>query len=983
MMNYRKKLIEVAVPLPEINDASAFDKRPGIGPHPKGIHHWWARLPLPVARAVLFASVIDDPSANPEMFPDEEAQNAERERLFAVIRRMMQKQLHRHPEVYIQARTEMLKHCDGRLPQVLDPFAGGGSIPLEAERLGFAAHAGDLNPVAVLLNKCTLELAPRWADCPPVNPEARGKIGGTDGWFGSAGLASDVRYYGQHILEEARKRIGNFYPLAKVDTEMADNRPDLQAHVGKRLPVIAWIWARTVASPDPAARSVHVPLVSTFWLSNKGGGERWLAPIIDRRAGTWQFAVGAGAPQDPALVKAGTKIGRATFRCLLTDAPMSDDYIKAEGRAGRMGSRLLAVVAEGPRGRVYLPATIEHENAARQANSGWRPEFVIQGTTQYLGAKPYGMDQLFQLFTPRQLTALTTFSDLVKETLAELQRDGVLVQLGKQQAEEYARTVVTFLALALDRCADLSNALCRWDNSAAGQRVKNLFGRQAIPMIWDFAEANVLGETSVCWLSAVDICAESITTLCTLPALPGRARPIDAASPWDGVKDVLISTDPPYYDNIPYSNLSDFFYVWLRRTIGELHPDLFQTILVPKDPELVAAPERFGGDKHNAKEHFQAGFRRAFGRLREKMDSRFPLTVYYAFKQDDEESDSAEKVGSGSSGTKIDRTTGWETMLEALIGTGFQITATWPVRASQAWRMRAMGSNALASYIVLACRPRVATAPIATRREFIDALRGPIPEEKKRLVQELGRSDLSAIERQLIRQKLEENLPAAVAHLQKSNIAPVDLAQAAIGPGMAIYTRYSKVVDAEGKPLPVREALALINQTLDEVLAEQEGDFDAHTRWAVAWFEQSGFADGEYGIAETLSKAKNTSVSGLEHVGILKSKAGKVRLLRPDELSVDWDPVNDSRLTVWEAVHHLIRRLEKDGEAAAAELAGVLGGMAETARELAYRLYTICERKKRAQEALSYNALVQSWPEITRLAREGTKARPQQAGMFS
>ena len=979
----RKKLIEVALPLPEINDASAFDKRPGIGPHPKGIHHWWARLPLPVARAVLFASVIDDPTANPETFRDEEAQTAERERLFGIIRGMMQKQLHKRPEVYAQARTEMLKQCDGRLPQVLDPFAGGGSIPLEAARLGFGAHAGDLNPVAVLLNRCTLDLAPRWADRPPVNPEDRAKIGGADGWYGTAGLAADVRYYGRQVLERARGRIGHFYPLADVSPEMARNRPDLNAHVGKRLPVIAWIWARTVASPDPAARSAHVPLLSTFWLSNKKGGERWLDPVIERDARIWHLSVRAGAPPDPATVKAGTKTGRATFKCLLTDTPINDDYIKSEGRAGRIGTRLVAIVAEGPRGRVYLQAMPEHEEVARQATSGWRPEFVIQGTTQYLGAKPYGMEQLFQLFTPRQLTALTTLSDLVREIFADVRRDAGLAEVPKQDAEDYARTVVTFLALALDRCADLSNSLCRWDNSAAGQRAKNLFGRQAIPMIWDFAETNVLGETSVCWSNAVDICVDSIMTLCSTATVPGKARPIDAASVWDGLKDVLVSTDPPYYDNIPYSNLSDFFYVWLRRTIGDLHPDLFQTILVPKEPELVAAPERFGGDKQNAKEHFQVGFRDAFSRLREKLDTRFPLTVYYAFKQDDEESDSDGGLVTGKSDSKIDRTTGWETMLEALIGTGFQITATWPVRASQAWRMRAMGSNALASYIVLACRPRVAAAPIATRREFMDALSGPAPDEKTKLTRELGRPDLSPIERQSIRQRLEENLPAAVKHLQKSNIAPVDLAQAAIGPGMAIFTRYSKVVDNEGKPLRVREALALINQTLDEILAEQEGDFDADTRWALAWFEQSGFDEGEYGVAETLSKAKNTSISGLEHSGILKSKSGKVRLLRPAELASGWDPLKDSRLTVWEAVHHLIRKLEKSGESEAAELAGILGGMAETARELAYRLYTICERKKRAQEALSYNALVQSWPEITRLAREGKKGQPQQTGMFT
>ena len=946
----RKKLIEVALPLPEINDASAFDKRPGIGPHPKGIHHWWARLPLPVARAVLFASVVDDPSENPEKFRDEEAQTAERERLFAIIRGMMQKQLHKHPEVYAQARTEMLKQCDGRLPQVLDPFSGGGSIPLEAARLGFGAYAGDLNPVAVLLNRCTLELAPRWADCPPSNPEDRGRIGGTESWIGTAGLAADVSYYGRRILQRAREKLSHFYPSADITPEIAHNRADLEAYVGKQLPVIAWIWARTVASPDPAARSAHVPLVSTFWLANKKGGERWLDPIVDRVGGTWHFTVRTDAPEKPSVVKAGTKIGRATFRCLLTDAPISDDYIKVEGRAGRINTRLVAIVAEGQRGRVYLPAIPQHEEAARRAKSGWKPEFVIQGTSQYLGAKPYGMDQLFQLFTPRQLTALTTLSDFVREIHGDVQRDAALAGLRQQDAEDYARTVVTFLALVLDRCADTSNSLCRWDNSAAGQRVKNLFGRQAIPMIWDFAECNVLGDTSVCWLSAVNICVESVTTLCATASLPGHARPIDAASMWNGIKDVLISTDPPYYDNIPYSNLSDFFYVWLRRTIGDLHPDLFQTILVPKQPELVAAPERFDGDKENARQHFHAGFRRAFGGLREKMDPRFPLTVYYAFKQDDEETGAEQEVGGESNGVKIDRTTGWETMLDALVGTHFQITATWPVRASQAWRMRAMGSNALASYIVLACRPRPEDAPQTDRRSFVA--------------------------------ELKRELPIALKHLQQGNVAPVDFAQAAIGPGMAIYSRYSRIVEASGQPLAVRTALALINQTLAEALSEQEGEFDNDTRWAITWFEQHGFEAGDFGEAELLSKAKVTSIEGLHRAGIINRGGGKVQLLAPSRLAADWDPDHDNRLTVWEIVHQLIRIFESEGESGAAALAAKLGSKSEVARDLAYRLYSICERKKRAQEALAYNGLVQSWPEIVRLARETGTARTKQSGLF-
>lgn len=933
-----RKLIEVALPLPEINDASAYDKMPGIGPHPKGIHHWWARLPLPVARAVLFASVVDDPSSHPDRFPTEEDQARERERLFGIIRKMMQKQLHKHPEVYAEARTEMLRHCGGKLPPALDSFAGGGSIPLEAARLGFEAYAGDINPVAVLLNKCNLEIAPRWADHPPVNPEDRHKIGGTGGWRGTAGLAADVRYYGRVILERARERIGQLYPPVKITPETAAEYPHLKPYVGKELPVIAWIWARTVPSPNPAARGAHVPLMSTFWLSSKRGNEAWLEPVVDRAAGTWRFVVRIGAPKDRAVVKAGTKIGRATFRCLLTGDTIEDDYIKAQGKAGRMGVRLVAIVADAGRGRVYLPATEEHEAIAQRAKPQWKPEGSVPERLTGGTCAPYGFAQWGDLFTPRQLTAMVTLSDLVREVREDVQRDALAAGMSETEAREYARAVTTFLALALDRCACFNTALCRWGPS--NEKVMNLFDRQAIPMLWDFGEANILGESVGGWATCSNYVAECIETMTTFHG--GHGRPVDAARPWDGLRNVLVSTDPPYYDNIGYAALSDFFYLWLRRTIGDLYPDLFATILVPKEPELVAAPERFGGDKRAAKEHFELGLRRAFAQLREKMDPRFPLTVYYAYKQEDEESgeDGDEEEGLNEhAGNQVDRTTGWETMLTALNETGFQITATWPVRASQKWRMVSMGTNALASYIVLACRPRPEDAPQTDRRGFVT--------------------------------ELKRELPGALRKLQQGNIAPVDFAQAAIGPGMAIFSRYSRVLEPDGRPMTVRTALALINQVLAEVLTEQEDEFDNETRWAIAWFEQHGFEEGDFGDAELLTKAKVTTVSRLQEAGIVLARGGDVRLLRPVELPKDWDPDRDDRPTVWGAAHHLIRVYyhEKAGDAATAELVRKLGSRAELARDLAYRLYGICERKGRSQEAQAYNALVLGWPELARLAR--------------
>lgn len=933
----RKKLIEVALPLPEINDASAYDKMPGIGPHPKGIHHWWARLPLPTARAVLFASVVDDPEAHPEKWPTEEAQNKERERLFDILRRMMGKKLHEHPEVYTEAKVEMLKYCDGCLPPVFDPFAGGGTIPLEANRLGFEAHAGDLNPVAVLLNKCNLELAPRWANLPPVNPEDRQRIGGTDSWRGTHGLAADVRYYGRIVRERIIEKIGHLYPKAVLPKEYG----------GGEANVIAWIWARTVASPNPAAQGKHVPLISTYWLSSKGKNLAWLEPKVNKAARTYCFEVRTGNPKNRAVISTGTKLGRgAKFRCLLTDTPSSDGHIKSEAAAGQFGMCLLAVVAEGHRGKIYLPPKADHEVWARSAKPSGYPSEPLTYDSRYLTPPGYGMTSVDKLFTLRQLTALVTLSDLAKEIEADVRNDAMACKLSPEEVGAYASSVITFLALAIDRCTDFNNALCRW--SPTNEKVMNLFGRQAISMIWDFAEANIMGESVGGWATCCEYVADCIEVMTGSNRL-GHAYQIDAAAGLIGTNNLLVSTDPPYYDNVPYADVSDFFYVWLRRNIGDLYPDLFSTMLVPKMPELTASPQRFDGNKDRAKDHFETGFRKAFTSLRDKMDPHFPLTVYYAFRQDDEESGTVEE---NSTTGGVDLTTGWETLLEALVSSGFQITATWPVRASQTWRMRAMGSNALASYIVLSCRPRPVDALQTSSTQF--------------------------------RLELKRTLPPALRHLQQGNIAPVDFAQAAIGPGMAVYSRFSRILESTGKPMTVRTALGLINQTLTEVLSEQEDDFDPDTRWALAWFEQHGFGAGEFGSAELLSKAKVTSVPRLEQDGVIVSKGGEVRLLRPDELPSDWNPATDKHPTVWETTHHLLRvyHHEKVGDQATAELLRKLGARAEIARDLAYRLFSLCEKKKLSQEAQGYNALVLGWPEIARLAREQTTATPLQEGLF-
>jgi putative DNA methylase len=951
---HKKKLIEVALPLDAINKACAYEKMPGIGPHPRGLHLWWARRPLAAARAVIFAQLVDDPSAHPDLFPTKKKQEKERQRLFKIIEELVKWENTTNEKVLQQARDEIwqswrytcaenanhprAKELFGRhkLPAFHDPFAGGGALPLEAQRLGLESYASDLNPVAVLINKAMIEIPPRFAGRPPVNTESRkGKSLFQKTWRGAEGLTEDVRYYGKWMRNEAENRIGHFYPKIEVTAELAATRPDLKKYVGKKLTVIAWLWARTVKSPNPAFAQVDVPLIANFMLSTKKGKEAYVEPVIE--GGKYLFTVKVGEPKDVVAAKMGTKLSRgANFKCVMSGAPIAGDYIKAEGKAKRMGTRMMAIVAEGNRGRIYLPPTHEMEAVAYQAKPEWRPENELIGKCR--DQLPlYGMNTFSELFTTRQLVALTTFSDLVKETRERVYRDALVAGLiddGKSLdasgtgALAYAEAVGMYLAFALNRCADFSNSCTRW--VPGNQKVMNLFGKQAIGMTWDFPEAAILHETVGGFVPAAEFIAKCILKL---PAAGvANASQQDAATT-SLANAKVVSTDPPYYDNICYADLSDFFYVWLRRSLKIVFPDLFATLAVPKAEEIIASSYRHSS-KGKAEAFFLDGMTQAMQRLVEQTHPAFPVTIYYAFKQSETKGD----AGTAS--------TGWETFLGAAISAGFALSGTWPMRSEQEFRMIGMGANALASSIILVCRTRAADAPIATRREFITVLK--------------------------------DELPVALTHLQRGNIAPVDLAQASIGPGMAVYTRYTKVIDAEGKPLSVRDALALINQTLDETLIEQEGDFDADTRWALAWFEQSGFAEGEYGVAETLSKAKNTSVDGMVEAGILTSKGGKVRLLSPDELPADWDPETDKRLTAWEGVHQLIRSLESGGEGAAAALVAKLGSKAETARDLAYRLYTLCERKKRATEALSYNCLVQSWPEICRLARETDKPKPHQ-----
>ena len=764
-------------------------------------------------------------------------------------------------------------------------------------------------------------------------------------WSGAQGLAEDVRYYGRWMRDEAEKRIGHLYP--KIEShceEMVRERPDLKQYEGRKLTVIAWLWARTVKSPNPAFADVDVPLATTFMLSTKMGKEAYVEPAIEGQG--YRFTVNVGIPNDAESTKRGTKSGGSgsSFLCLMSGTPMPFDYLRTEAKQGRMGEKLMAIVAEGDRGRVYIAPTEEHEAIALSAAPENTPETDLPERALGFRVQQYGMKKWRDLFTPRQLVALTTFSDLVARAMEGVKRDygdaslpensrrvmtpaapdnDIPLRDGGDRATAYAEAVGVYLAFAVDKVSDRNSTVCAW--ATLREHARNTFGRQAIPMVWDFGESNPLSDSSGNFDGGIVSISSGLSSVA--PTVPGSAAQIDAQSHGVALARVF-STDPPYYDNVGYADLSDFFYVWLRRAVRSIYPDLFATLAVPKAEELVATPYRHG-NKEEAEKFYLAGMTEAMRRIAERSRPAFPVTIYYAFKQSETK---------GEAGTS---STGWETFLDAVIKSGFSVTGTWPMRTELGRRMVGMGTNALASSIVLVCRKRPESASLATRREFVAALRN--------------------------------ELPGALAALQSGNIAPVDLAQAAIGPGMAVFTRYAKVLDAQGNPVSVRDALALINQTLDEVLAEQEGEFDADTRWALAWFEQQGFDEGEYGVAETLSKAKNTSIDGIVEGGILASRGGKVRLLRPKELAGNWDPTTDARLTVWEAVHYLAHALESGGESAAATLVRQLGGLAEIARELAYRLYTTCERKNRNEEARSYNGLVQSWPEIARLSRESTQ----------
>lgn len=919
-----KKLIEVAIPLDDINAASAREKSIRHG-HPSTLHLWWARRPLATARAVLFASLVDAPSSHPEIWPTEEQQDAERQRLFGIMKELVQWENSNNEEVLEKARAEIRK-WNPKMPTLLDPFAGGGAIPLEAQRLGLKAIAADLNPVAVMINKAMIEIPPRFKDLPPVNPDDRATL--VDGaYHGAQGLARDIHYYGELLKQKAYEKIGHLYPTVKDPVS------------GEERTVIAWIWARTVKCPNPVCEC-EMPLVKSFSLSKKKGKEAYVEPITGDDRIRYKVRHGNGH------IHEGT-IGSHGAKCVCCGQEVPFDYIREESSGGRMGERLLAIVAEGDNCRLYLDANGEDEWLARSVADVDSVQTSLPEQALGFRVQRYGLKKHRQLFSPRQLLMLTTLSDLLPEIEKRIQADATRylsqdttkLQDGGKGAKAYSEAVAVYLSFVIDKLADWGSTLCGWNISREGLR--NTFARQALSMSWDYAEANPFSSSSGCVDNMLDGVVLAVENL---PPSNGGTTIQQNASQDNGLRNIMVSSDPPYYDNIGYADLADFFYVWMRRSLQHIYPNLFGTMVTPKKEELIATPFRFldtngkatAKSKAEAKEFFEHGMADVCKLLHEYAREDLPVTIYYAFKQ----SDTKNEQGKSSSG--------WETMLSAIIQAGFAITGTWPVRTERPGRTRDLESNALASSIVLVCRKRSTTIGDCSRKDFLRQLR--------------------------------RELASAIVKLQSASIAPVDMMQSAIGPGISVFSRYDHVLEADGTEMSVRTALQIINQELDTFFGGQSEGLDAETRFSIALYTQKGFSEMPFGEADVLSRAMNTSVARVAETGCIVSGKGIVRLTRRTELPPSkrgWKAEPD-----WMRLQRLAHAMEHDGIRGCAELLMPAIGSEEELKHLAYRMYQIADDRAESSEAAVYNNLVISWEDITARAQQMRDAQPKEQTLF-
>jgi len=903
-MEYKKKLIEVALPLEAINRESAREKSIRHG-HPSTLHLWWSRKPLATARAVLFASLVDDPSAHPDRFPTEEEQEKERQRLFGIIEELVKWENSNNEEVLNKAREEILKSTDGNPPPFYDPFCGGGSIPLEAQRLGLKAYAGDLNPVAVLITKALIEIPPKFANMPPVNPEVRSNLDFKNGWKGASGLAEDVRYYGKWMRDEAEKRIGHLYPKVELPAKFG----------GGEGTVIAWLFCRKIRCPNPAC-GVEMPLTSKFLLSQKQSRYVWARPVYKDKE--LRFEVTYSSKE----LIAGT-IDRRGAKCLHCGTPVTLEYIRAEGKNKKINNVLMGIVVEGNRQRLYLTAKNEHY-PCHIDYTDFLMDIEMTPISGYFNPPIYGYDTLGSMFSDRQRKALECFTNLVLQA-----RDKCLADSGNI---DYANAIAIYLTLGVGRLSNRLSMFSIWNTT--GEKIEQTFSEQGVGMAWDFAEANPFSSSTGSWIGSLEWIPKCLELL---PLGEGNVFQNDAAEK-TVVRGALISTDPPYYSSITYADFADFFYGTFRKALKSIFSDLFITLTTPKEQEIVAAWHRFEGDQNAAGINFRRRLQDAVKFIVEAAHEDYPITFYYAFKEKDL-GESAEQM-----------ITAWESILGVLVESGLQIVNTWPLRTERTTGRKAR-KNSLASSIVLGCRIRKDSV-IVTRRDFIKTLR--------------------------------EEFFKALNELKENNIAPIDLAQAAIGPGMSVFSRYSKVLEADGNPMTVRTALQIINQELDVYLTAQEGDMDTDSRFCIAWYEQFGMNEAPFGEADVLARAKNTSVGRLEEKGVVYSAKGKVRLLKREELDAKWSPVSSSsRDMIWMCTQQLVKALENEGEIKTAELVHeIRGDVAENAKALAYRLYTIAERKGWTEEAYAYNALVVSWPDIQRKAEELAARSYEQQTLF-
>lgn len=765
------------------------------------------------------------------------------------------------------------------------------------------------------LRQCWRGIPPKFKDKEPIHPGVKDR----QFYRNAEGLAEDVKYYGEWMREKAWERIGHLYPQVELS----------QDYGGGKATVIAWIWARTVPSPDPAFADVQVPLASSFLLSSKAGNEVWIEPIVDKAAKTIAYKIRIGGTKaEIEAASEGTKAGRGSnFRCIISNTAITPEYVKGKGKSGAMGQTLIAIVAEGKRSRAYVAPTDEHENLAFAAKPEWEPETKLPNDPRNFWTVDYGLTTFGDLFTDRQLVTLNTFSDLVHEALVQavidaqaagFSDDPTPLRNGGTGAIAYAEAVSVYLGFGVSRLSDIQNSLCRWESSKT--QVRNLFGRQAIPMMWDFGENNAFADAAGDYRTSLGSIVKVIERFS--PAATGVERNNDAqtvAYP----QNTVISTDPPYYDNIGYADLSDFFFCWLKPALRPVYPEIFGVLATPKADELVATPYRHGG-KDAAEAFFLDGMSRAIANMAVQSSDLFPATIYYAFKQ-------SEVAKDGISST------GWATFLQAVVEAGYAVVGTWPMRTEMANRMIASGTNALANSVVLVCRKKEATAEVITRAEFVRALK--------------------------------RELPPAIAELQVANIAPADMPQSAIGPGMGVFSRYKAVLESDDSPMSVKTALQLINRELDEYLGGIQGEFDADTRFAITWFEQNGNGKGDYGVADNLARARGISVESVKHAGIVESAAGKVRILTRDELDEDWEPESDSHLTVWECLQHLVRL-----RAAALEAGAGARASAHAGREprIPY------SPPQQHRSSVGHRAAHRSWP---RRHRPGYRSRPRGGGM--